>query len=181
MGNMTKQKQAIPSLENFVETLESEAEERFRGCFEHKLDTKGRVSIPSEFREVLQAGGKNQIVVTNYVCDGFRCLEAFSLKVWKNLEDNLAKRSRFEPKLKILENYYLSRAQICPLDNVGRINLSKTLLSYAGLERDITFTSTVLGFRIWDSRVWNLIFEQAESQLLENPELFVGIDVEEAV
>ena len=48
----------------------------FRGSFEHTLDNKGRLSIPSKFRDVLVGKGDDRIVMTNFVIDGQRCLDA---------------------------------------------------------------------------------------------------------
>ena len=164
-------KSSLPSLDTVCELKSSNA--RFRGSYEHSADDKGRVAVPAQFRQIL---GSDSLVVTNYICDGYRCLESYPLSVWNDLEKQLAKRSRFEPKLKTLENYYLSRAQVCALDNAGRINIAANLRNYAGLNKEITFTSTLYGFRIWDSRVWTIVFEQAEAQLLENPEMFLELD-----
>ena len=155
----------------------------FRGNFTHSVDPKGRVSLPSEFRRLVQeTEGSKSVVLTNYISDGARCLEGFSAKAWLQFETKLRAKSRFDPKLQKLENFYLSRAAECPIDQSGRILLPSHLRTYAGLdgaglEGEVTFTSSIHGFRVWDKRVWNMIFEQAESALLENPALFAEIDI----
>lgn len=150
----------------------------FRGCYDHSLDDKGRVSIPSSFRQTLEEKKIRGLVLTNYICDGARCIEAYSEPDWRELENRLAKRSRFDPQVKRLENYYLARAAHCPIDSSGRINIPVHLRSYAGLERDVVFASTIRGFRIWDKRVWELIFREAESALMEDPTIFENVDRE---
>lgn len=149
----------------------------FRGNFAHTLDSKGRVSLPSEFRRVLTLTGDNGLVLTNYISEGARCLEGFGLKAWMEFENKLRMKSRFSPKLQKLENFYLSRASECAIDGSGRILIPNYLRTYAGIEKEATFTSSIHGFRIWDTRVWNVIFAGAESSLMENPELFADIDV----
>jgi DNA-binding transcriptional regulator/RsmH inhibitor MraZ len=47
----------------------------FRGSFEHTLDSKGRLSVPARFRDVLIGKGDDRIVMTNFVIDGQRCLD----------------------------------------------------------------------------------------------------------
>ena len=149
----------------------------FHGNFEHTVDQKGRVSLPSEFRRQLAERGENSVVITNDISDGARCLEGFGLGAWAEFEAKLRDKSRFGSKLHKLENFYLSRAAECVIDGAGRILLPAHLRSYAGLEKEITFTASIHGFRIWDSRVWKHIFEAAEQALLENPDIFADVDV----
>lgn len=151
----------------------------FRGVFQHALDEKGRVSFPSEYRQVLQRTGEQTVVLTNFIADGARCLEGYSLTAWRDLEARLRRRSRFDPRLQKLENFYLSRAALCPLDSSGRVNVPQYLRTYAGLEREVVFTSSTHGFRVWDRRVWDLVLREAEAELLENPALFIDVDREE--
>lgn len=149
----------------------------FRGNFTHTVDEKGRISLPAEFRRVLNGVGDEAVVLTNYISDGARCLEGFGLSAWHEFERKLRQKSRFSPKLQKLENFYLSRAAECPLDGSGRILLPQHLKNYAGVHKDVTFTSSIHGFRLWDSRVWNQIFAAAEQALLEDPELFAEVDI----
>lgn len=139
------------------------------------MDKKGRVSLPATFRARLQA---EPIVLTNFVSDGARCLEGYGLSRWEGFEQKLRKKSRFDPKLRQLENYYLARATTCEVDASGRITVAPHLRTYAALERDVVFTSTLNGFRVWDARVWDVIFSEAEQALLSDPALFVELDTE---
>lgn len=149
----------------------------FRGNFTHAIDDKGRVSLPSEFRKVLGARNESGVVITNYISDGARCLEGFGLQAWSEFESKLRAKSRFSPKLQKLENFYLSRAAECPIDNSGRILLPAYLRTYAGIEKEVTFTSSIHGFRVWDKRVWDHIFAAAEQALIDDPELFADVDI----
>ena len=164
----------------------------FRGNFSHTLDEKGRISLPVEFRRVVESdalsdpgirgqvkGSQRQpaVVLTNYISEGARVIEGFSIGAWEEFEEKLRAKSRFSAKLQKLENFYLSRAAECPLDGSGRILIPAHLRTYAGLTKDCTFTSSVHGFRLWDTRVWNMIFSEAEKALLENPDLFSDVDL----
>ena len=149
----------------------------FRGNFTHAVDEKGRVSLPVEFRKVLEGAGDTAVVLTNFISEGSRCLEGFGGKSWAQFEAKLREKSRFNAKLQTLENFYLSRAAECPIDKSGRILVPPHLRNYAGLEKEVTFTSSIHGFRIWDTRVWNVIFESAEQALLENPNLLADLDL----
>ncbi len=151
--------------------------ESFRGNFSHNIDEKGRVSLPAEFRKVLVEREESSVVITNYVTDGARCLEGFGVKAWADFEAKLREKSRFSPKLQKLENFYLSRASECPIDSSGRILIPTYLRTYAGIEKELQFTSSIHGFRVWDRRVWELIFAQAEQALLEDPDVFSEVDI----
>ena len=148
----------------------------FRGCFTHCVDEKGRVNIPAPFRQALLDLSEDALVLTNYICDGARCLDGYTRTAWAEFEAKLAERSRFDPRIQKIENYYLARAAVCAIDSSGRINIPQQLRTYAGLEKEIVFTSTLSGFRIWDSRVWELIFQESETALLSDPELFKDLD-----
>ena len=164
---------ALPGLAK----TETEATGSFLGNHSHSLDEKGRVNLPAEFRRVLAETEQRSVVLTNYISDGSRCLEGFALGPWKEFENKLRAKSRFDPKLQKLENYYLSRAAHCSIDSSGRILIPTYLRGYAGLDREIVFTSSIHGFRVWDTRVWDLIFSQAEEALISNPEIFAEVDL----
>lgn len=158
-------------------SVKGEVVHGFRGNFTHSVDEKGRVSLPSEFRRILEEERDKAVVLTNYISEGSRCLEGFGLRAWESFETQLREKSRFSTKLQKLENFYLSRASECPIDSSGRIIVPSYLRTYAGIERDATFTASIHGFRIWDKRVWDLIFTAAEQALLEDPEIFADIDI----
>jgi MraZ protein len=160
---------------NIQEAQNRENQTGFLGVFIHSIDEKGRLSCPSEFRQLLNG---ESIVLTNFISDGARCLEGFSIQSWKEFTELLRRKSRFDSKLHKLENFYLSRAHQCTLDTSGRVIVPAHLKTYAALEKEVVFSSSIHGFRLWDKRVWELVFREAESALLDNPNLFEGIDLE---
>lgn len=162
---------------SIMPVFNSEATSEFLGVFNHSIDEKGRISFPVEFRTALSG---QSLVLTNYISDGARCLEGFSADSWQKFISGLRAQSRFEPRIRQLENFYLARAHQCTLDTSGRIIIPQHLRTYAGLEREVVFSSSLHGFRLWDQRVWELVFREAEAALLEDPSLFVGLDTLEA-
>lgn len=171
---MSGQKSSNPS---HCDELDTPSLPSFRGNFTHSIDEKGRVSLPAEFRRILEARSEGSVVLTNYISEGARCLEGFGIVAWQDFERKLREKSRFSPKLQKLENFYLSRAAECPIDSSGRILLPQYLRAYAGIEKEMTFTSSIHGFRIWDKRVWDATFAAAEQALMENPEIFSDVDI----
>jgi MraZ protein len=154
----------------------SQASPSFYGSYEHVIDAKGRVALPSSFRSLLKPEDDNSVVLTNFITEGVRCLDGFSLSAWREFEHTLRERGRFNPSVRKLETFYFSRAAHCTCDSNGRINIPSHLREYAGIEKDLVFTASLHGFRVWRKEVWNMVFAQAEEMLLEDPSLFEGID-----
>jgi MraZ protein len=142
----------------------------FRGTFEHTIDEKGRVSVPARFREILQATNDDRLVITNFMFSSVRCLDVYPHAAWLELEQRLLAKPRFDWNLLRFQNYYLSSAQDCVLDKQGRLLLPPTLREYAGLNKDVVFTSSVEKFRIFDRARWKQVFEEAERALIDRPE-----------
>ena len=142
----------------------------FRGTFEHTIDDKGRVSVPVRFREIVQATNDDRLVITNFIIDSVRCLDVYPFAAWSALEEKLLAKPRFDQRVLRFQNYYFAAAQDCVLDKQGRILLPPNLRQYAGLNRDVVFTSAADKFRIWDREQWNQVFGEAERFWMERPE-----------
>ena len=177
MGRIGKNWDVMGSMTGKDSEIAVEPGSIFRGHFRHTLDKVGRCSLPASFRSVLQTEGVESVVLTNYVADGARCLDGYSVLAWSALEAKLSERSRFDPQLRQFENFYLARAAECSVDGHGRINIPSYLRAYAGLEKNVIFTATLRGFRVWDVRVWDVIFSDAEGALMADPGLFSKLDL----
>ena len=145
----------------------------FRGSFEHTIDSKGRLSIPARFREVLLGRGDDRIVITNFVINDHRCLDVYPLDEWLRLEEEIRKRPKFDRRMVLFQNYYLGGACECQVDPQGRILVPPLLRKYANLKRDVIVVSALEKFRVWDTEAWKKIFAEAEEKLLQDPD-FLG-------
>ena len=145
----------------------------FRGSFEHTLDGKGRLSIPSKFRDILLGKGDERIIMTNFVFDGSRCLDVYPIDEWLRLEEEIGKRPKFDRRMVMFQNFYLGGACECLLDKQGRILIPTSLRKYADLKRDVVLVSALEKFRVWDQETWKQIFADAEGKLMQDPD-FLG-------
>ena len=145
----------------------------FRGSFEHTLDSKGRVSIPAKFREVLLGKGDDRIVITNFVVEQARCLDVYPFDEWVRFEDEVRKKPRFDRRIIAFQNYYLGGASECAVDKQGRILIPPLLREYANLKRDVVLVSVLDKFRVWDKETWKKVFAEAEEKLMQDPD-FLG-------
>lgn len=133
----------------------------FRGRFEHSLDGKGRVSIPSRFREVLAANYDERLIVTNF--DG--CLWAYPVSEWQRIEEKVAALPQFKPEVKALQRVFISAAAECAIDKNGRILIPPTLRDYAGITRDLVFVGMTKRIEIWAKGRWGKVFTQSQEDL----------------
>ena len=127
----------------------------FRGRYEHTLDAKGRLSIPSRFREVLNERYDSRLVVTTY--DG--CLISYPFAEWQKLEDKVAELPEFKKDTRAFLRFFYSSAADCTIDKLGRILVPQSLRDYAKLDRDVILVGAFKHVEIWSKAVW----ESAES------------------
>lgn len=145
----------------------------FRGSFEHTVDDKGRVNIPSKFRAILLEDVKDErLVLTKFIIKSLRCLDVYPQAAWERFEHELANKPRFGEDFAMMESFYLSNAHECTVDKQGRVLLPPELRDYAGLEKEVVFAGARERFRIWHKETWKQFNEESEKQLTQNPDLF---------
>jgi MraZ protein len=133
----------------------------FRGRYEHTIDAKGRLSIPSKFREILVANYDERLILTNFD----NCLWAFPVHEWKLVEEKVASLPQFKPEVKALQRFFISAASECPLDPNGRIIVPNPLRRYGGLMKDVVMVGMTHRIEIWARERWQKVFDQAEKDL----------------
>lgn len=133
----------------------------FRGRYEHTIDSKGRLSIPSKFREILVTNYDERLIITNFD----NCLWAYPVKEWKIVEEKVAALPQFKPEVKSLQRFFISAACECPLDPNGRIIIPTTLRRYGALMQDVVLVGMTKRIEIWAQERWQKVFEQAEKDL----------------
>lgn len=133
----------------------------FRGRFENTVDDKGRIAIPSKFRELLGPQSGARLIVTNF--DG--CLWAYPDSVWQALEQKVSALPQFLEEVKALQRVFISAACECPLDKQGRILLPPSLRTYAAIEKDAVVVGMTQRLEIWSKKRWEEKFDEAQKQL----------------
>jgi MraZ protein len=133
----------------------------FRGRFEHTIDSKGRVSIPSRFREILATRYDERLIITNFD----QCLWAYPSGEWRKVEEKVAALPQFKPEVKALQRFFISAASESAIDKQGRMMIPQTLRDYAGLEKDCIIVGMSQRIELWDKSRWGKIFNEAEEKL----------------
>lgn len=133
----------------------------FRGRFQHNLDAKARLSVPSKFRDVLTTNFDERLVVTNFD----NCLWAYPAAEWQKVEEKVAALPQFKDEVKALQRVFISAATECPIDKAGRILIPPTLRDYAAIEREVILVGMINRIEIWSKERWNAVFEAALTSL----------------
>ncbi|RWX48447.1 MraZ protein [Candidatus Electrothrix marina] len=123
---------------------------RFRSRSEHVLDAKGRLNIPSRFRDVLSEVYNNALIITNWQ----KSLKAYPLVEWEALEDKLLTQGRSQPGMSAFVRYVISGVIECSLDKQGRILLSAPLRNEFGISKEVVLNGMLDHFEIWDKGAW---------------------------
>ncbi len=125
--------------------------DRFIGHHAYSLDNKGRVSIPSDFREVLSERYDEKLVLMkNYD----RCIAAYPIEEWQKIDEKINSLPQSDPMvMKYLRNFY-SSAKVCELDGQGRVLVPPALKAYAGLNREVIIIGLSNRMEFWDAETW---------------------------
>ena len=125
----------------------------FRGVNTLNLDAKGRMAMPSKYRERLMDQCAGQLVVTVDLSD--KCLLLYPLPEWEDIERKLVRLGNLNPQARRLQRLLIGHATEVELDNNGRILLPPPLREFADLDKRIALTGQGKKFEIWDENTWN--------------------------
>ena len=144
------------------------------GEYHHNIDEKGRLIIPSKFREEIG----NSFIVTRGL-DG--CLFVYSLVEWEKMVNKLKKLPFTKKDARTFSRFFLASATVCEFDRQGRINLMNSLTLYAGLKKECAIIGVNDRLEIWDLEKFNNLMKENEEELDEISEnLFDGDFSDEA-
>lgn len=123
---------------------------RFRGKSDHSLDSKGRLNLPSRFREVLSQYGSNMLILTPWTDH----LRIYPLSEWEIVEDRLIDQVKEQPDLRGFIRMVLSGATDCKTDKQGRLLLPVSLRTEIQMEKEVVLTGHRDWIEVWDGEAW---------------------------
>src|SRR5271156_5618036 len=124
----------------------------FRGANKLTLDVKGRLVMPTRYRERLHEGCGGNLVVT---VDKDQCLLIYPLPDWEDIELKLNKLPTLNPQVRRLQRLMIGHATDLELDGHGRVLLPANLREYGLLTRDAMLIGQGVRFELWDEARWN--------------------------
>ncbi|RDH81702.1 MAG: cell division/cell wall cluster transcriptional repressor MraZ [endosymbiont of Galathealinum brachiosum] len=123
----------------------------FRGINNLTLDAKGRMAIPSRYRDKIMESCGGRLIVT---VDQDRCLMVYPLHEWEVVEAKLAALSSTNKRTRLMKRLLIGHATEAELDSQGRILLPTLLREYAGLDKKCILIGQGNKFEIWDEQLW---------------------------
>ena len=123
----------------------------FRGATKVTLDAKGRMAIPTRYRERIAARCDGQLVAT---VDLDYCLLIYPSPDWEEIERKLMRLPTFDKQSRRLQRLMVGHATEIEMDGHGRILLSKELREYAQLDRQAMLIGQGSKFELWDDERW---------------------------
>ncbi len=130
----------------------------FRGSSTHTLDDKGRIIIPTRFRDVIRANGGETVMITRMD----RCLYAYALEEWNKIENRILALAEKSDAMRRFRRVFVGGAFDCNCDKQARVLIPPSLREYAQLEKEIVLVGVLDHFEIWAGEQW-----EAENQLME--------------
>ena len=143
------------------------------GEYRHSIDEKGRLIIPSKFREDIG----NSFVVTRGL-DG--CLFVYSLIEWEKIVTKLKKLPFTRKDTRTFMRFFLAGATVCEFDKQGRVNLVNSLIEYAGLKKECLIIGVNDRLEIWALDKYNNLMNENLEQLDSIAEHLFDGDLDEA-
>lgn len=132
----------------------------FIGEYQHSLDNKGRMIIPSKFRDSLG----EKFIMTKGLDD---CLFVYPNEEWKVLESKLKSLPLTSRDARAFVRFFFSGATECELDKQGRILIPANLREYCKLNKEAIIIGVSTRIEIWSKDEWDL-YNEDESLNYEN-------------
>ena len=142
------------------------------GEYHHNIDEKGRLIIPSKFRDEI---GKEFIVTRGL--DG--CLFIYAKGQWEKIVTKLQTLPFTKKDARTFNRFFLSSATVCEFDRQGRINIPSNLINYASIQKECTIIGVNDRLEVWASDKFDALIEENTSAIegvAEN--LFEGFDID---
>ena len=119
----------------------------FRKSFHRSLDSKGRLMLPPEYRDIIcAASSSGSFVFTGYS----KFIVAYTLPAWEVFEEKIYEVQIPSLELSKFRRQIRGRAEELELDPQGRVRVSQALMRFAGLSKDVLLVGQGGTFEIWD-------------------------------
>ena len=146
------------------------------GTFICKLDSKGRLMLPADFREQLGDEAEEEFVLRPGLHGNY--LELYTTSNWSRRREILMKVNTFDRRKADIMRKYLDGVKRTKLDATGRLQIPKELLDRSGLDKDIVINSMFTNMEIWDKAEYDKRINEfdAEAFAQDAAELFSGLE-----
>ncbi|WBX77240.1 division/cell wall cluster transcriptional repressor MraZ [Tenacibaculum ovolyticum] len=148
------------------------------GTYECKIDAKGRVMMSSAFKKQLSSVLQDGFVVKRSVFQP--CLELYPIGEWNLMMQKINKLNRFVKKNNDFIRRFTAGVKPVEVDAAGRVLIPKDLCQFAGIDKQVVFSSAVNIIEIWDKDKYEQVIDDAVVDFADLAEEVMGnIDVDE--
>jgi len=129
----------------------------FQGINDLNLDAKGRMSLPSRYRDSIQESCEGSLVVT---VDVDRCLLIYPMPEWLVIHKKLMQLPSMDRQVRRLQRLIVGHATECDVDTSHRVLLPPPLRKFAGLTKHAVLIGQGNKFELWDQETWEKMRER---------------------
>ena len=141
------------------------------GEYECKVDAKGRLLVPSGLRKQFSSEAEGKLFVKRGIEN---CLELYQKHDWEFVSEKVSSLNQFVKKNRAFARKFISGATQLELDSVGRINLPKNLLEYAGVKKELILFAYGNKIEIWDKAAYDAELEMSDNDFADLAEEVMG-------
>ena len=141
----------------------------FMGEYQHSVDAKGRLIVPSKFRDAL---GESFVITRGLD----HCLFGYPMDEWRKLEEKLKDLPMTKKDARTFARFLFSGATEVEIDKQGRINIPSTLIQHANLEKECVVLGVSRKIEIWAKEAWEIYFNESADSFNEIAENMIGFD-----
>jgi len=125
----------------------------FRGISNLNIDSKGRIAIPTKYRDEIKSEYEGKMILT--VDHGDRCLALYPMAKWLDTEQALMGMPNLDLDVRSMKRLILGHATDAEMDGQGRIMLPPKLRGYASMDKKLVMIGQGDKFELWDEGSWD--------------------------
>ncbi|WBL21809.1 division/cell wall cluster transcriptional repressor MraZ [Zunongwangia sp. HRR-M8] len=144
------------------------------GTYECKVDTKGRLMVPSALKKQLMPMLQEGFVIKRAVFQS--CLELYPMEEWNKLMERMNKLNRFKKKNNDFIRRFTAGVKTVEVDGNGRLLIPKDLVSFAGISKEIVLSSAINIVEIWDKDKYEEAIDAASDDFADLAEEVMGTE-----
>ncbi len=144
----------------------------FYGEYIHTVDRKGRLILPSKFREVSKENSVERFFITRGL---EKCLFMFAEEEWRVQEQKFKSMSFTKLESRSFNRLFFSGAVDVAPDRQGRFIVPQYLKDYAGIKRDVVIIGVANRIEVWNSAAWQEFYKNSQNSFEQNAENILNI------
>ena len=125
----------------------------FRGVNQVNMDAKGRLTVPTRYRDEINESCRGSMVVT--IDTEERCLLIYPQPAWEDIQRKVESLPSFNTAARRVQRLLIGHATDIPMDRNGRLLITPPLREYANLDKQTVLLGQGNKLELWDESVWN--------------------------